>query len=62
MGVLLGDTNANHAVNSTDVSQTKLQSGQAATASNFRGDVTLNGLINSSDVSTVKLQSGTALP
>jgi hypothetical protein len=62
MSVLLGDTNASKAVNSTDVSQTKLQSGTAATNTNFRNDVTINGLINSSDVSTVKLQSGTGIP
>jgi hypothetical protein len=62
MSVLLGDTTANRAVNSSDVSQTKLQSGSPITASNFRTDVSANGSINSSDVSTVKLQSGTALP
>jgi hypothetical protein len=61
MGVLLGDTSANGAVNSTDVSQTKGQSGIVVTTSNFREDVTVNGSINSSDVSSVKLQSGTAL-
>ena len=59
---LLGDTNANDAVNSSDVSQTKAQSGTVPTASTFRTDVTVNGLINSSDVSTVKSKSGTALP
>jgi hypothetical protein len=62
MGVLLGDTTANGAVNSTDVSQTKGQSGIVVTISNFREDVTVNGSINSSDVSSVKLHSGTALP
>ncbi len=62
MSVLLGDTNANGSVNSSDISQTKVQSGTAASMSNFREDVTINGLINSSDVSTVKVQSGTALP
>ena len=62
MSVLLGDTGASGAVNSTDVSQTKLQSGTALSASNFRTDVIVNGAINSTDVSTVKAQSGTALP
>jgi hypothetical protein len=62
MSVLLGDTSANGSVNSSDISQTKVQSGTAASMSNFREDVTINGLINSSDVSTVKVQSGTALP
>jgi hypothetical protein len=62
MGVLLGDTTANGSVNSSDISQTKAQSGTVASASNFRTDVTINGLINSSDISTVKSKSGTALP
>ncbi len=62
MSVLLGDTNASKAVNSTDISQTKTQSGTAASNANFRNDVTVNGLINSSDVATVKSKSGTALP
>ena len=59
---LLGDTTANRSVNSTDVSQTKAQSGTTAAAGNFRTDVTVNGVTNSSDVSTVKSKSGTALP
>jgi hypothetical protein len=62
MAVLLGDTTINRAVNSSDVSQTKSQSGTVATQDNFRTDVTVNGLINSSDVSLVKSKSGTALP
>jgi hypothetical protein len=62
MGVLLGDTTANGSVNSSDISQTKAQSGTVANSSNFRTDVTINGLINSSDISTVKSKSGTALP
>ena len=62
MGVLVGDTTGNGSVNAGDVSQTKAQSGQAVTATNFRQDVTGNGTINASDVSSVKSQSGTALP
>ena len=62
MGVLIGDTSANGSVNSSDISQTKAQSGTAATATNFRQDVTANGSINSSDISLVKSKSGTALP
>ena len=62
MGVLIGDTNSNGTVNSTDVSQTKLQSGAVANAANFRVDVNANGSINSSDVSAVKSRSGTSLP
>ena len=62
MSVLLGDTNASKSVNSSDVSQTKGQSGTVASAANFREDVTVNGLVNSSDVSIVKSKSGTGIP
>jgi hypothetical protein len=62
MGLLVGDTTANGAVNASDISQTKAQSGTAANSKNFRTDVTVNGTINSSDVSLVKSKSGTALP
>src|SRR5437870_57258 len=43
MDVLLGDTTANGSVNSSDISQTKAQSGTVASSSNFRTDVTING-------------------
>src|SRR5205814_6042522 len=49
MAVLVGDTTGNGAVNSSDISQTQSQSGQAISATNFREDVTANGQINSSD-------------
>ena len=62
MGVLVGDTTANGAVNSSDISQTQSQSGQLVTIDNFREDVTVNGSINSSDIASVQAQSGTALP
>ncbi len=62
MGVLVGDTNGNGAVNAGDVSQTKGQSGQAVTAANFRTDVNANGSINAGDVALVKGASGTSLP
>ncbi len=62
MGVLLGDTTGNGTVNASDVSLTKLKSGQPVDASNFREDVTVSNSINSSDVSLVKSKSGTALP
>ena len=61
MGLLVGDASASGDVNSTDVSQTKAQSGITVTGSNFREDVNANGAINSSDVSLVKSRSGTAL-
>jgi hypothetical protein len=62
MSILIGDTGGNGIVNSSDISQTKLQSGQAVTNANFREDINANGSINATDVSSVKLKSGTALP
>jgi hypothetical protein len=62
MSVLLGDTTANGAVNSSDIAQTQSQSGQPVNSSNFREDVTVNGSINSSDIALVQSKSGTALP
>jgi hypothetical protein len=62
MDILVGDTTANGRVNSSDISQTQSQSGQAVTSANFREDVTVNGGINSSDIGLVQAQSGTALP
>jgi hypothetical protein len=62
MGVLVGDTTANGAVNSSDIAQTQSASGQPLSANNFREDVTVNGAINSSDISAVQAASGTALP
>ncbi|MEY2546118.1 MAG: hypothetical protein QOG48_1235 [Verrucomicrobiota bacterium] len=62
MGVLLGDTTADKNVNSSDISQTKSQSGQFVTSANFREDVTVDGNLNSSDIGLVKSKSGTGLP
>ena len=62
MGVLIGDTTANGATNSSDISQTQSQSGIPVNPNNFREDVTVNGAINSSDISLVQSKSGTALP
>ncbi len=62
MAVLVGDTSGNRVVNSSDVSQTKDQSGHALTTANFREDVNVSGNIGSSDVSAVKSQVGTGLP
>ena len=61
MGILLGDTTVNGAVNSSDIAQTKSFSGVAVTSDNFLNDVTVNGAINSSDISLVKSKSGTAI-
>jgi hypothetical protein len=62
MGVLTGDISANGAVNSSDVAQAKVLSGDAVTESNFHADVNANGFINSSDISLVKSKSGSGLP
>jgi hypothetical protein len=62
MGVLIGDTNGDGLVNSADIGQTKSQSGNAVTASNFREDVNTDGFINSADIGPVKSKSGTGLP
>lgn len=59
MNLLTGDVNANGAVNSSDVAATKLESGHAATAANFRADVNVNGAISASDIALVKSQLGT---
>jgi hypothetical protein len=62
MNLLLGDTNANKAVNSTDIGQTKTQSGVAVATANFRQDVFPNGMINASDIGVVKASSGASVP
>ena len=66
MIALVGDTTGNKAVNASDISQIKLQSGTpvngAIDTSNFREDVTVDGSINSSDVSMAKLNAGTGVP
>ena len=62
MGVLLGDTTADGAVNVADIGQTKSQSGHIVTSSNFREDVTVDGSLNVADIGLVKSKSGTALP
>src|SRR5207253_1498762 len=61
-GFLLGDTNANGAVNSADVAQTKSRIGQPINTTNFRSDVNVSGGINASDVSIIKSKIGTGLP
>jgi hypothetical protein len=57
---LLGDTNQNGTVNSTDITYTKTASGQDV-GSYFRFDVNLSGSINASDIALVKSASGTTL-
>jgi dockerin type I repeat protein len=62
MAVLNGDVTGNGTVNSTDIGQTKAQSGISTNAKNFRSDVTANGIINSTDISQIKANSGSHLP
>lgn len=62
MSRLLGDTNANGAVNSSDVSQTKGRIGQPVDSSNFRSDINESNSINSTDASQVKSNVGNGLP
>ncbi|MEO5719967.1 MAG: dockerin type I domain-containing protein [Chthoniobacterales bacterium] len=62
MGVLMGDTNRSGSVTSSDIGQTKSQSGQIANATNFRPDVNASGSITAPDLEIVKANSGTSLP
>lgn len=62
MNVLWGDTNGNKIVNSSDITEAKMQSGSPVNGTNFRADVTLNGTINSSDAVSVRLHSGGGIP
>ena len=56
--MLIGDTNGNGIVNSSDVAQTKGQIGLPVTSANFRTDVNASGTINSTDAAIVKSHSG----
>ena len=60
MKVLAGDINGNGVVNSSDISQVKVNVGAVASATTFRSDVTVNGSVNGADVSLVKAASGAA--
>ena len=62
INMLIGDTTGNKTVNSSDVGQTKFQSGAPVTGANFRADINANGTINASDVGEVKIDSGHSLP
>ncbi len=62
VGLLLGDTTGDGSVGSSDIAQTKSQSGAALTNANFRNDVNVSGQINATDISLVKSRSGAAVP
>jgi len=61
-GFLAADVNGNRAVNASDVSLAKSQSGQPVDATNFKSDVNANGTINASDLAAIKSRTGTGLP
>ncbi|MFL6529467.1 MAG: dockerin type I repeat-containing protein, partial [Chthoniobacterales bacterium] len=58
MDVLLGDVNADRAVNSADATVARNGSGQLTSSANFRSDVNLDGVINSADATLVRNASG----
>jgi RHS repeat-associated protein len=58
MNVIVGDVNADGVVNDTDKDMTQAQSGNAASASNFKTDANCNGAINATDISLVKAHAG----
>jgi dockerin type I repeat protein len=60
--MLMGDTNGNGVVNSSDVSQAKAQSGQFVLNTTFRTDANANGAINAADVGLIKSKVGNAAP
>jgi hypothetical protein len=61
MGILLGDTTGDGAVNSGDATQTRSRSGQLIDAATFRSDVNLDGVVNSGDAFIVRSRSGTTI-
>jgi hypothetical protein len=62
VNMLIGDTNGNRTVNSSDIGQTKAQSGAPVTAANFRTDINASGTVNASDIGQVKANAGHTLP
>jgi hypothetical protein len=62
IGFLLGDTNGNGVVNTSDVGQTKSFSGQGVDTTNFRADLNVSGTVNATDIGLVKANAGSALP
>ena len=62
MGILVGDTNGNGSVASSDIAQVKAAVGKLIDATNFRTDANASGNINAADIALVKSMSGTSLP
>ena len=61
MDVLIGDSNADDAVNSADATQSRNRSGQVTDSTNFRSDVNADGVINSADATVIRNRSGQGL-
>lgn len=62
LGFLLGDTNNDYAVNSLDMSATKVRSGVVTTVNILQFDLNASGRVTAADIAAVKARSGTALP
>jgi hypothetical protein len=62
MGMLLGDTTGDGAVNAGDSQQARNNSGQLTGAANFRSDVNVDGTVNTGDAIIIRNNSGAALP
>jgi Dockerin type I domain len=62
VNMLIGDTTGNKAVNTSDIAQTKGQSGMPANSATFRSDINASGSITASDIAQVKASSGHAIP
>jgi hypothetical protein len=61
IGFLIGDTTNDGSVDAGDIAQTKSESGNPVTNSNFREDVNVDGSIDAGDISFVKFESGTGI-
>ncbi|HMJ05698.1 MAG TPA: S8 family serine peptidase [Chthoniobacterales bacterium] len=62
MNMLVGDTNGNKTVNSSDIGEVKAASGAPLDQTNFHADVVVSGSINTTDISMVKSRTNSSLP
>jgi hypothetical protein len=61
-GLLVGDSNGDGVVDSTDADQIELDQGQTTDSDNFREDINSNGRIDATDLALANSQLGTMLP
>jgi hypothetical protein len=61
IGILLGDSNGDKRVNTTDQLLVQAKSGQAGTGTNVIYDIDGNGVIDVNDVNLLKTRIGTTL-